>query len=220
MAFLWVEGICGLIGRRVLENPIRDTGQDPVSGDFLKCLTFRHLGRILALMSEPNEDLSAKFSPEDWTLIKSGPLLAGLLVTLSDLRSGIFGAIKEGLAPSQAIIEAGAGASNAVVASVVASIKEMASKRERLQPPISIGGKKPEEVKAEVISQLAKISAILEGKVPADQADGYKSWLLAVAGKVANAATEGGIFGFGGEKVSAAETAAINELASSLGVKA
>ena len=105
-------------------------------------------------------------------------------------------------------------------ASVVASIKEIASKRERLQPPISIGGKKPEEVKAEVISQLAKISAILEGKVPADQADGYKSWLLAVAGKVANAATEGGIFGFGGEKVSAAETAAINELASSLGVKA
>jgi hypothetical protein len=46
---------------------------------------------------------------------------------------------------------------------VVASIKEMASKRERLQPPISIGGKKPEEVKAEVISQLAKISAIVEG---------------------------------------------------------
>ena len=133
---------------------------------------------------------------------------------------GDFWAIKEGLAPSQAIIEAGAGTSNAVVASVVASIKEMASKRERLQPPISIGGKKPEEVKAEVISQLAKIPAILEGKVPADQADGYKSWLLAVAGKVANAATAGGIFGFGGEKVSAAETAAINELASSLGVKA
>ena len=42
---------------------------------------------------------------------------------------------------------------------------------------------------------------------------------MAIAGKVANASTEGGFFGFGGEKVSAAETAAINELASSLGVK-
>ena len=165
-------------------------------------------------------NLSAKFSPEDWTLLKSAPLLAGLSVTLSDLRSGIFGAIKEGLAPSQAILEAGAGASNPVVAAVVASIKEMAAKRERLQPPISVSGKKPEEIKAEVAAQLAKISGVLEGKVPADQAEGYKSWLVAVAGKVANASTEGGFFGFGGEKVSAAETAAINELASSLGVKA
>jgi hypothetical protein len=171
-------------------------------------------------MSESNVDLSTSFSPEDWTLIKSGPLLAGLLVTLSDLRSGLFGAIKEGLAPSQAIIEAGAGSSNPVVASVVASIKEMAAKRERLQPPISVSGKKPEELKAEVVAQLAKIPAVLEGKVPADQAEGYKSWLVAISGKVANAATEGGFFGFGGEKVSAAETAAINELASSLGVKA
>jgi hypothetical protein len=74
-------------------------------------------------------------------------------------------------------------------------------------------------VKAEVVGQLAKIRAVLEGKIPADQAEGYKSWLVAIAGKVANA-TEGGFFGFGGEKVSAAETAAINELASSLGVKA
>jgi hypothetical protein len=181
-------------------------------------------------MSESKTDLSSSFSPEDWNLLKSAPLLAGLMVTLSDLRSGIFGAIKEGLAPSQAIIEAGAGATNPVVSAVVSSIKEMAAKRERLQPPISVTGKKPEEVKpeevkpeevkADVMAQLAKVSSLLDGKVPADQAEGYKSWLVAVAGKVANAATEGGFFGFGGEKVSAAETAAINELASSLGVKA
>ena len=172
------------------------------------------------VMSTNSADLSTSFSPEEWTLLKSAPLLAGLSVTLADLRSGIFGAIKEGLAPSQAIIEAGQGASNPVVASVVASIKEMAAKRERLQPPISVSGKKPEELKTEVAAQLAKISGILEGKVPAEQAEGFKNWLVSIAGKVANAATEGGFFGIGGEKVSAAETAAINELASSLGVKA
>ena len=63
-------------------------------------------------MSENTTDLSTNFSPEEWTLIKSAPLLAGLSVTLADLRSGIFGAIKEGIAPSQAIIEAGKGSSN------------------------------------------------------------------------------------------------------------
>ncbi|HEY5893865.1 MAG TPA: hypothetical protein VIT91_11595 [Chthoniobacterales bacterium] len=171
-------------------------------------------------MSENTVDLSTSFSPEDWALIRSAPLLAGLLITLSDVRSGLFGSIKEGFAPSMAIAEAGAGSTNPIITAVVASIKEMVAKRESLRPPITIMGKKPEEVKAEVMAQLAKIPAILDGKVTADQAEGYKSWLVAIAGKVANAATEGGFFGIGGEKVSAAETAAINELATSLGVKA
>jgi hypothetical protein len=171
-------------------------------------------------MSENSVDLSGKFSPEEWTVIESAPFLAGLSVTLSDLRSGLFGAIKESFAPSQAILEAGTGASNPIVASVAASIKEMAAKRQKLQLPLNLAGKKPEDVKAEVAAQLAKIPGILEGKVPAEQAEGFKSWLVTIAGKVANAATEGGFFGFGGERVSAAETAAINELATALGVKA
>ena len=152
---------------------------------------------------------------KEWNHIESPPFLAGLSVALSDLRKGLFGAIKESLVPFEAITEAGTGASN----QVVASFKEMAAKHERLQSPVSVAGKKPEEVKAEVAAQLAKIPAILEGKVPSDQAEGYKKWLLGIAVKVANAATEGGFLGFGGERVSAAETAAIKELASSLGVK-
>ncbi|HEY5704392.1 MAG TPA: hypothetical protein VIS96_02340 [Terrimicrobiaceae bacterium] len=169
-------------------------------------------------MSEAN--ISESFSPEDWTLIKSAPLLAGLLITLSDLRTGPIGILKEGFAPSKAIIEAGEGATNPVVASVVASIKEMAKKRERLEPPFSVSGKTSEQLKTEVATQLKRIPSVLEGKVPAEQADGYKTWLVTIAGKVANAASEGGFFGFGGEKVSEAEKAAINELTSSLGLKA
>jgi hypothetical protein len=97
-------------------------------------------------MSANTVDLSRNFSPEEWTLIESAPFLAGLSVTLSDLRSGLFGAIKESFAPSQAIMEAGTAASNPVVASVVASMKEMAAKRQQLQLPLSVAGKKPEEM--------------------------------------------------------------------------
>ena len=61
------------------------------------------------------------------------------------------------LRTSQAILEAGTGASNPIVASVAASIKEMAAKRQKLQLPLNVAGKKPEEVKAEVAVQLAKI---------------------------------------------------------------
>jgi hypothetical protein len=169
-------------------------------------------------MSDAN--ISGNFSPEDWALVRSAPLLSGLLITLSDLRTGPIGILKEGFAPSQAIIEAGAGAANPVIAAVVANIKEMAQKRERLQPPFDVAGKTPEQLKTEVAAHLKRVPSVLEGKVPADQAEEFKKWLVTIAGKVANAASEGGFFGFGGEKVSAAETAAINELASSLGVKA
>jgi hypothetical protein len=169
-------------------------------------------------MSDAN--ISASFSPEDWALVRSAPLLAGLLVTLSDLRTGPIGILKEGFAPSQAIIEAGEGAANPIVASVVGNIKEMAKKGERLKPPFEISGKTPEQLKADVAATLQKIPAVLEGKVPVDQAAGFKSWLVTIADKVANAGKEGGFLGFGGERVSAAESTAIKELASTLGVQA
>ena len=106
------------------------------------------LVRTLGPMSETN--ISANFPPEDWALVRSVPLMAGLLVSLSDLRTGPIGVLKEGFAPSQAIIEAGEGAANPIVASVVANIKEMAKKGERLEPPFEVSGKTPEQLKADV----------------------------------------------------------------------
>ncbi len=146
--------------------------------------------------------------------------MAGLLVTLSDLRTGPIGIVKEGFAPSQAIIEAGEGAANPIVASIVASIKESAKKGERLKPPFEVSGKTPEQLKADVAATLKRIPTVLEGKVPAEQAAEFKRWLVTIADKVANAGKEGGFLGFGGERVSAAESTAIQELASTLGVQA
>jgi hypothetical protein len=135
-------------------------------------------------------DVSGSFSPEDWALIRSSPLLAGLLITLSDLRTGPIGVLKEGFAPSQAIIEAGEGAANPIVASIVANIKEMAKKGERLQPPFQVSGKNPEQLKTEVAALLKRIPGILDAKVSPEQAAGFKSWLMTIADKVANAARE------------------------------
>ncbi len=182
---------------------------------FLICYALRS---TVSRMSDTN--ISTSFSPEDWALVRSSPLLAGLLITLSDLRTGPIGVLKEGFAPSQAIIEAGEGAANPIVASVVANIKEMAKKGERLQPPFQVSGKTPEQLKTEVSALLKRVPGILEAKVSPEQAAGFKSWLMSIADKVANAGKEGGFFGFGGERVSAAESTAIKDLASALGVQA
>ena len=165
-----------------------------------------------------NANISGSFSPEDWALVRSSPLLAGLLITLSDLRTGPIGVLKEGFAPSQAIIEAGEGAANPIVASVVGNIKEMAKKGERLQTPFQSLGKNPEQLKTEVAALLKRIPVYPRAqRSPAEQAAGFKSWLVTIADKVANAAREGGFLGFGGERVSVAESAAIKEFGFRLG---
>ena len=47
-------------------------------------------------------------------------------------------------------------------------------------------------------------------------APAFREWLKAIAAKVAEAGTEGGFLGFGGEKVSAAEKATLDRLARAL----
>jgi hypothetical protein len=63
------------------------------------------------------------------------------------------------------------------------------------------------------------VSAILDAKAPED-APAFKGWLRDISTKVADAATEGGFLGFGGEKVSDAEKATLSDISKALGVTA
>jgi hypothetical protein len=74
-------------------------------------------------------------------------------------------------------------------------------------------------MKERALANCREVSALLETKTSAQEADDYKRWLLGVAQRVASAAKEGGIFGFGGEQVSKSEVTTINEIAEALGVQ-
>jgi hypothetical protein len=80
-------------------------------------------------------------------------------------------------------------------------------------------GAKGEEVKQRAIDALRSAAAIVDQKAAADAA-GFKSWLLAIAGNVAEASKEGGFLGFGGVPVSPAEKATLAEIATALETRA
>jgi hypothetical protein len=63
--------------------------------------------------------------------------------------------------------------------------------------------------------QLGLAMSALQAKSPAD-AQAYAEWVAGVAKKVSESATEGGFLGFGGERVSAAETAMIDKLTAAM----
>ena len=68
------------------------------------------------------------------------------------------------------------------------------------------------DVSKRAIDALRQASAILDTKAPNEFA-AFKSWLRTISSKVAEAASEGGFVGFGGEKVSEKEKQRLMTLA-------
>ena len=65
----------------------------------------------------------------------------------------------------------------------------------------------PTECVQRSLASLREVSAIVDAKAP-DEAAAFKTWLREISQKVAEAAVEG-LFGFGGVRVSDAETATL-----------
>ena len=162
----------------------------------------------------------ADFTPDEWGKIVTAPMLAGMAVTLAE-PTGLFGILKEGMASGRALLEAradpGASALSKAVAADMETSEGRTSAREALQAELS--SKSPAEIKQKAISTLAEVAAILDAKAPQDAA-GFKDWLKHIAERVAEAASTGGFFGFGGVEVTEAEKATIAEIAAALKITA
>lgn len=153
------------------------------------------------------------FTPEEWQLVFSAAPLAGLAITAAS-PSGPFGVMKEvfavGLAMSDAVKQHNP---NPLVQAIVQDIQARATKPER---PANLTT--PEEAKQFALDRLRQAGELIGRKAPPDVADGFKKWLLALAQRVAEASSEGGFLGFGGEKVSDAERTTLRDIAAALGV--
>ena len=73
------------------------------------------------------------------------------------------------------------------------------------------------EALASAIEGMKHAAGIVEAKAPAEAA-AYKRWLSSISERVANAAKEGTLFGFGGELVSDDEQAALDQIRGALGL--
>jgi hypothetical protein len=160
--------------------------------------------------------LEDSFAPEEWARVVGAPMLAGIAVTAAE-PGGLWGAVKESMAVAGALREgAGAGA-NPLVAEVAAAY-ETPQGRDLARGVLKAEarGRKPAEVVEAAVKELAAVAALVAAKAP-EAAPGFRDWLKAIAARVAEAGTEGGFLGFGGEKVSATEKATLDRIAAALG---
>ena len=158
--------------------------------------------------------IKEKFTSEEWKSLLKVPMLVGYAVAGAD-PSGKEGFIQEMSAVADGIIEGEQrAAKDSLLSAVVADIYTNADDEQRGQTekiPVSA-------IKSMALEKCRAVAELLQSKASAEEADEYKRWVIGVAHKVASAAKEGGIFGFGGTQISGSEVEIINEIGAALNV--
>lgn len=155
------------------------------------------------------------FSSEQWQTLRTAPHLVVVAVASAG-GSGLFGSIKEAIAPAGAMIDALKG-DNELLRDIFQK-EEMQAAVEEIRADAKSGDFSAIQAhfRDAARNRAQAAVAILKEKSPAD-ADAYGDFLMKLAERVANAATEGGFLGFGGERVSEPEQILLAELAAALG---
>ena len=156
------------------------------------------------------------FTADEWSAIRNAPHLAALAVAVAG-SSGL-GTFKESFAAMEGVMSA--QKSESALLRELATREEVTEGQTFLRKQIAFGMTQQQMVdtlQSTASEQLGAAVRALNVKAPSDAA-GYVAWVSGIATKVSEAASEGGFLGFGGERVSAAETAMIDTLKSAMNV--
>ena len=140
----------------------------------------------------------ADFTQDEWHVVLEGPPSAGMIVVTAQ-RGGTF---RETIAIAKAYVEARQHHGESELLDEIVSAKPETDHTRYHSA---------EELKEHGLQHLRDAVALLERKATAEELEDYKRFVLNLADKVASAHREDG------ERVSAAEQAAIEEIAASLG---
>jgi hypothetical protein len=144
---------------------------------------------------------NSDFTREEWQVVLEGPPSAGMIVVTAQ-RGGTF---RETIAIAKAYVEARKQHGESELLDAIVSAKpEIDHTRYH----------SAEELKDHGLKHLRDAGELLERKATPQELDDYRRFVLNLADKVATAHREGG------ENVSSAERAAIEEIAASLGTAA
>ncbi len=143
----------------------------------------------------------ADFTEDEWQVVLEGPPSAGMIVVTAQ-RGGTF---RETIAIAKAYVEARQHHGESELLDEIVSAKPETDHTRYHSV---------EELKEHGLQHLRDAVELLERKATPEELDDYKRFVLNLADKVATAHREDG------ESVSAAERAAIEEIAASLGTTA
>ncbi len=161
-----------------------------------------------------------QFSDDQWFLISSVPSMVGAAMAGAG-KSGIIGTTKEAMASMKSVV---AGKNDYPDNQLIAAVLEKAESFGEAKEKAGAYREKamaqfkeqnitnPEEFNRYMLDNSRQAIALVTEKQGEKEAAEYQEWCITVAKKVAEAASEGGFMGFGGEQVSEGEKALMAEL--------
>jgi hypothetical protein len=158
----------------------------------------------------------ADFTNEEWSQLIESAMLASIAVTAAE-PSGLWGTLQEGFANATGLV--GARSSDTPLIKDIVAALGTSEGRSIAKDAIKtrLKGAQADDVARSSIAAIAAVTKVVDAKAGAD-AGPFKAWIYANAQRVAEASTEGGFLGFGGEKVSAKERATLADLSAALGL--
>lgn len=141
----------------------------------------------------------ADFNAEEWSRVLEAPPLAGLLVVTAQRG----GTMRETIAMGKAYAEAREQHGTSTLLDAIVADQPHVE-------PAKYGS--PEELKQAVLDRIRDAIELLEEKATPEEVDDYKKFIVGLADRAAHAHKSGGFLGIGGEEVSEAERAAMDEI--------
>ena len=172
--------------------------------------------------------IKTQFSEDEWFLLSSTPAMIGAAMSAA-APSGVIGTIKEMTASMRTSVQ---GLTDYPDSELITALLEKAENWDEAKDKIHdyrakakarLDGadlRSPEQLQALVLDDCAQAAKLVDQKCAPEEAAAYKEWSVKIANKVALAAKEGGVLGFGGERVSAEESDLISRIEAALGAPA
>lgn len=160
------------------------------------------------------------FTSEEWTTLRDAPQVVALAVAMSGA-SGIVGTLKEAFSGSVALVE-GTKSESELIRTLTAR-EEISAGQQELRaslPQASQGGgldAAKQKLAALAVEKARAAMEILRRKGDAQDAEAYRAFVKGIGERVAKSAKEGGVLGFGGERVSEPEKQMLASLDGALG---
>lgn len=172
------------------------------------------------------QTIQDQFSEDEWTLIATVPSMVGAAMAGAG-KSGIIGTTKEAMASMKSIV---AGKNdypdNPVISGIFEKSESFAQARAKagdMREKIvsELEGRNirsPDDFNAYMLGNCEKAIALVADRCGVDAASEYRQWSMHIAEQVAQAASEGGFLGFGGEQISDGERQLLAKIEQTLNI--
>lgn len=155
------------------------------------------------------------YTSEQWQLLLDVPPLVGTSVMMAG-SSGL-GTVKEAFAIASGVLAARHGyEGNELIEGLIQGRLKEGDRSEVERFSNQYRGMKSEQVLEATLQKCESAVSLLSEKATDEEAQQFKEWTMSVGQKVAEAAKEGGILGFGGERVSEHERDVLQKVRSAL----